>query len=214
MYKRIFVSGKVKILTGGSKIILKPASGVKSADSVKFRSQRSKSGWKKRRPTMGTLNNSQHSTDANSSNYWSTKRIAQYALFVCLVAGFAYGPAAAAIVSILGFAPHLFTNPLGTIMAVLVSFGFSVTAAFIYKKMRTKKGAALSLILGSVVAIIIAIVGNLIITPLYAPHMHVADVASLILPVLLPFNIIKLALHVVITIIIYKPISKLLHKVN
>ena len=190
---------------------------------------------------MGTLSNSLHSTDANSSNYWSTKRIAQYALFValsmavsfiefpitpvsylkydpsgivCLVAGFAYGPAAAAIVSILGFAPHLFTNPLGTIMAVLVSFGFSVTAAFIYKKMRTKKGAALSLIFGSVVAIIIAIVGNLIITPLYAPHMHVADVASLILPVLLPFNIIKLALHVVITIIIYKPISKLLHKVN
>lgn len=190
---------------------------------------------------MGTLSNSQHSTDASSSNYWSTKRIAQYALFValsmavsfiefpitpvsylkydpsgivCLVAGFAYGPAAAAIVSILGFAPHLFTNPLGTIMAVLVSLGSSVTAAFIYKKMRTKKGAALSLIFGSVVAIIIAIVGNLIITPLYTPNKTVAMVASLILPVLLPFNIIKLTLHVVITIIIYKPISKLLHKVN
>ena len=190
---------------------------------------------------MGISNTSNHNNhQINSSNArWSSEKIAKYALFValsmavsfiefplipdfsflkydpsgivCLVAGFAYGPSAAAIVSILGFAPHLFTNPLGTIMAVLVSLGASVTAAIVYKKMHTKEGAIISLISGSVVAIALAIVGNLIITPLYA-HMTVSQVAALIVPALLPFNIIKLAIHVVVTMIVYKPISKLLHQ--
>ena len=96
---------------------------------------------------MGISHTNNH--QINSSNArWSSEKIAKYALFValsmavsfiefplipdlsylkydpsgivCLVAGFAYGPAAAAIVSILGFAPHLFTNPLGTVMACLL----------------------------------------------------------------------------------------------
>lgn len=186
---------------------------------------------------MGISHTHNHQTNANNTQ-WSSEKIAKYALFValsmavsfiefplipdlsylkydpsgivCLVAGFAYGPAAAATVSILGFAPHLFTNPLGTVMAVLVSLGASVTAAAIYQRMRTKKGALIALVAGSLVAIALAIGGNLIITPLYA-HMTISQVASLILPALLPFNIIKLALHVVVTIIIYKPISHLLH---
>ena len=185
-----------------------------------------------------TINHNNHQTNSSNTR-WSSEKIAKYALFValsmavsfiefplipdlsylkydpsgivCLVAGFAYGPAAAAIVSILGFAPHLFTNPLGTVMAVLVSLGASVTAALIYKKMHTRKGAIIGLLAGSIIAIALAIVGNLVITPLYA-HISIAQVASLIIPALLPFNIIKLALHVVVTMLIYKPISNLLHE--
>ncbi|MFU0537623.1 ECF transporter S component [Gardnerella vaginalis] len=185
-----------------------------------------------------TINHNNHQTNSSNTS-WSSEKIAKYALFValsmavsfiefplipdlsylkydpsgivCLVAGFAYGPAAAAIVSILGFAPHLFTDPLGTVMAVLVSLGASVTAAIVYKKMHTRKGAIIALLVGSVVAIALAIAGNLVITPLYSPKITVATVASLIIPALLPFNIIKLALHVVVTMLVYKPISKLLH---
>lgn len=185
-----------------------------------------------------TINHNNHQTNSSNTS-WSSEKIAKYALFValsmavsfiefplipdlsylkydpsgivCLVAGFAYGPAAAAIVSILGFAPHLFTDPLGTVMAVLVSLGASVTAAIVYKKMHTRKGAIIALLVGSVVAIALAIAGNLVITPLYSPKITVATVASLIIPALLPFNIIKLALQVVVTMLVYKPISKLLH---
>lgn len=183
-----------------------------------------------------TANN--HAT-YSGTNYWSSEKIAKYALFValsiavsfiefplipdvnylkydpsgivCLIAGFAYGPFAAAIVSVLGFAPHFFTNPFGAIMAILVSMGASVSAAIVYKKkIRTKEGAIISLIVGSVVAIALAIVGNLIITPFYA-HMSVEQVAALIVPALLPFNAIKLAIHCVITMLVYKPVSKLLN---
>ena len=117
-----------------------------------------------------------HSTGVADSGRWSTKRIAMYALFValsmavsfiefpiipgvqwlkydpsgivCLVAGFAFGPAAAVIVSVLGFVPHLFTNPWGTLMAVLVALALSVPASLIYKKNKTRKGALIGIIVG------------------------------------------------------------------
>lgn len=156
-----------------------------------------------------------HSTGVADSGRWSTKRIAMYALFVALsmavsfvefpivpgvewlkydpsgivslVAGFAYGPAAAVIVSVLGFLPHLFTNPWGTLMAVLVALALSVPAALIYRRNKTRKGAVIGIIVGAIAALAVAIVGNVIVTPFYA-HMTTAQVVALIVPALLPFN--------------------------
>lgn len=155
-----------------------------------------------------------HSTGVADSGRWSTRRIAMYALFValsmavsfiefpiipgvqwlkydpsgivCLVAGFAFGPAAAVIVSVLGFVPHLFTNPWGTLMAVLVALALSVPASLIYKKNKTRKGALIGIIVGAVVALIV--------------------------PALLPFNALKFTIHGVVTFLIYKPISNLLNR--
>jgi riboflavin transporter FmnP len=62
-----------------------------------------------------------------------------------------------------------------------------------------------------VCALAVAIIGNLIITPLYA-NISVSAVATMILPVLLPFNLMKLAIHGVVTFLIYKPISMLVHR--
>ncbi|RGJ18347.1 ECF transporter S component [Bifidobacterium pseudocatenulatum] len=180
-----------------------------------------------------------HSTGVADSGRWSTKRIAMYALFVALsmavsfvdfpimpgvewlkydpsgivslVAGFAYGPAAAVIVSVLGFLPHLFTNPWGTLMAVLVALALSVPAALIYRRNKTRKGAVIGIIVGAIVALVVAIVGNLIVTPFYA-HMTTAQVVALIVPALLPFNALKFTIHGVITFLIYKPISNLLNR--
>ena len=180
-----------------------------------------------------------HSTGVADSGRWSTKRIAMYALFVALsmavsfvefpivpgvewlkydpsgivslVAGFAYGPAAAVIVSVLGFLPHLFTNPWGTLMAVLVALALSVPAALIYRRNKTRKGAVIGIIVGAIAALAVAIVGNVIVTPFYA-HMTTAQVVALIVPALLPFNALKFTLHGVVTFLIYKPISNLLNR--
>lgn len=162
-----------------------------------------------------------HSTGVADSGRWSTKRIAMYALFVALsmavsfvefpivpgvewlkydpsgivslVAGFAYGPAAAVIVSVLGFLPHLFTNPWGTLMAVLVALALSVPAALIYRRNKTRKGAVIGIIVGAIAALAMAIVGNIIVTPFYA-HMTTAQVVALIVPALLPFNRLEIGL--------------------
>lgn len=180
-----------------------------------------------------------HSTGVADSGRWSTKRIAMYALFVALsmavsfvefpivpgvewlkydpsgivslVAGFAYGPAAAVIVSVLGFLPHLFTNPWGTLMAVLVALALSVPAALIYRRNKARKGAVIGIIVGAIAALAMAIVGNIIVTPFYA-HMTTAQVVALIVPALLPFNALKFTIHGVVTFLIYKPISNLLNR--
>ncbi|RSX51921.1 ECF transporter S component [Bifidobacterium callimiconis] len=180
-----------------------------------------------------------HSTGVADSGRWSTKRIAVYALFValamvtsfielpifpaapylkydpsgivCLIAGFAFGPSAAVIVSVLGFVPHMFGDPWGSIMAIAVALALSVPASLIYKRWKTRKGATAGILVGAVVALTIAIVGNLLITPIYA-HMTVAQVAAMIVPVLLPFNLLKFVIHGIVTFLIYKPISDLLNK--
>lgn len=180
-----------------------------------------------------------HATGVADSGRWSTRRIAVYALFVALsmavsfiefplvpgvqwlkydpsgivslVAGFAYGPAAAAIVSVLGFVPHVFADPWGTLMAVAVALAMSVPAALIYRRMRTRRGALAGIVVGAVVALAVAIIGNLLITPIYA-HMSMEQVASMIVPALLPFNLAKFVLHGVVTFLIYKPISNLLDR--
>ena len=162
-----------------------------------------------------------HTTGVADSGRWSTRRIAMYALFValamvtsfiefpitpvtwlkydpsgivCLIAGFAYGPAAAAIVSVLGFVPHMFANPWGSLMAVLVALFLSVPAAFIYRKIRTRKGAAIGILVGAVLAIVVALVSNLIVTPIYA-HMTYQAVAAMILPIRLRWRPVLLAVR-------------------
>ena len=182
---------------------------------------------------------SSHATGVADSGRWSTRRIAVYALFVALsmavsfiefplipgvpwlkydpsgivslVAGFAYGPAAAAIVSVLGFVPHVFADPWGSLMAIAVALAMSVPAALVYRRMRTRRGALAGIIVGAVVALVVAIIGNLLVTPIYA-HMTVEQVAAMIVPALLPFNLAKLAVHGVVTFLIYKPISNLLNR--
>ena len=96
-------------------------------------------------------------------------------------------------------------------MAVAVALALSVPASLIYRRMHTRKGAALALVVGSVAALAVAILGNLLITPIYA-KMSVAAVAAMIVPVLLPFNVLKFALHSVVTFLIYKPVSNLVQR--
>lgn len=182
---------------------------------------------------------STHATGVADSGRWSTRRIAVYALFValsmavsfiefplipgvpwlkydpsgivCLVAGFAYGPAAAVLVSVLGFVPHVFADPWGSLMAIAVALAMSVPAAQVYRRLRTRRGALIGIIAGAVVALAVAIIGNLLVTPIYA-DMTVEQVAAMIVPALLPFNLAKLAVHGVVTFLIYKPISNLLNR--
>lgn len=173
----------------------------------------------------------------SNSTYWSSQRIAIYALFttlaivlsfvqipifpaapflkydpsgiVVLLAGFAYGPLAAIIISVLSSLPHVFTDPFGGLIMMLCILAFSVPSAWLYSKKRTRMGAFASMILGAVLFIITAIGLNLLITPFYYATPFSAVVA-MILPILLPFNVMKAVIHLLITVLCYKPITGLL----
>ncbi|OTA29996.1 ECF transporter S component [Alloscardovia macacae] len=177
------------------------------------------------------------SNSTSTSTYWSSQRIAIYALFttlaivlsfvqipifpaapflkydpsgiVVLLAGFAYGPLAAIIISVLSSLPHVFTDPFGGLIMMLCILAFSVPSAWLYSKKRTRMGAFLSIMVGAALFILMAIVLNLLITPFYTATPLDAVIA-MILPILLPFNVLKAVIHVVVTVLCYKPITGLL----
>ena len=127
-----------------------------------------------------------------------------------MVSGFAFGPAAGLAVGIVGAVIHgiLMADFSGAVMNILVIMGFVWPAALIYAKRHTLKGAIAGLAVGVVAATVMAIVGNLLVTPswLGVPLQAVID---MIVPILTPFNLIKAVLNSVLTLVVYKSISNL-----
>lgn len=128
-----------------------------------------------------------------------------------MICGFAYGAGPGMAVGMISVVLHALMsgNFWGAVMNALVVCGYVIPAALVYKFMRTWKGAIIGLVLSFVAAIALAIVGNLLVTPIYA-GMPMEAVADMIVPILLPFNIMKAALNSVITLAIYKAISNLI----
>lgn len=188
-------------------------------------------------PTSNIQHDS-HSTTAQGA--WTTKRIALTSLLcavsaictlflefpilpgleflkydpsgiVALIAGFAFGPATAAVVSVLPYLVHFATHSgfYGVIMAVLATISLALPAATIYQHKPTFVGALVGMFVGAVCCIGACIIGNLILTPLYmGASFH--DVVALIVPALLPFNLIKILINCVVAAILYKPLTKAL----
>jgi riboflavin transporter FmnP len=127
------------------------------------------------------------------------------------VCGFAYGPVAGVVCGTVSAFAHgiLMGNFTGAVMNFLVVVGFVAPSALLYKKVHTLKGALAGLIMGIVVATAMAIVGNLIVTPFWLGVPFDA-VVEMIIPILLPFNILKGLINTVLTLVVYKSISNLI----
>jgi riboflavin transporter FmnP len=82
-------------------------------------------------------------------------------------------------------------------------------ASLVYKRNTTLKGAIAGMAIGAVTCLACCIAANVVITPIYmgAPTQVVVD---MIVPTLLPFNLIKIAINCVVTALVYKPVSKAL----
>ena len=130
-----------------------------------------------------------------------------------MVAGFAYGPGGGVAVGILTAILHglLMADFSGAVMNIIVVLFYVLPAALIYKRMHTFAGAIIALVVGTLLAVVGAVLGNLVITPIYT-GWPVSEVAAIIVPALLPFNLIKFVIHGVVTFLVYKPISNLLNR--
>ncbi len=115
---------------------------------------------------------------------------------VICIGGFVFGPLAA-----------------GFLMNVLATCAFSCTAAFVYKKMHTKKGAVIGLTLGTICLTAVMILWNYLITPIYQGIPRDAIVAMLP-TVFLPFNVVKGGLNMALILVLYKPVVTALRKAH
>lgn len=134
---------------------------------------------------------------------------------IITVGGFLLGPMAAviisAVVALVEMVTISTTGPIGCIMNMLSSICFACMAAAIYKKHRTMKGAVVGLIIGSVTTVVVMLLWNWLITPLYMGVSR-QDVQALLIPAFLPFNALKVGFNTALTLALYKPLSNALRK--
>jgi len=135
---------------------------------------------------------------------------------VIVIAGFMMGPLTALIISVivafLEMVTVSTTGPIGFLMNALATASFACTAALIYYKRRTLKNAILGLAAGTIVMTALMLLWNWLILPFYMEGVTRADVVPMIMPLLLPFNLLKGALNMALALLLYKPISLALHK--
>ena len=128
---------------------------------------------------------------------------------VTLTVALMYGPAAGIMVQLVSWIPKLIMSPLGSLLTFVAMIGAVLIVGLIYKKFHNLKGAIVAIVVGSAVFTVIAIAMNFVITPIYTPGVTVEAVASMVVPILLPFNIIKCVINGVVTSLLYKPVSNL-----
>lgn len=134
---------------------------------------------------------------------------------VIAIGGLLYGPFSAfmmsLVVSIIEI-PVSGTGIIGCVMNVLSTCAFACTAAFVYKRRQTLKMAVLGLVLGVVLMVGVMLLWNYFLTPLYMVGTSRKDVAAMLMPVFLPFNLIKGGINAALTMLVYKPLAGILRK--
>lgn len=150
-------------------------------------------------------------------------------------AAFALGPWSGVTVALVKNIVNLFfstTGGVGEISNFLLSSSFVLTAGYIYKRNKTKTRAVVGGITGAIVMALFSILTNFyIVYPIYTNFMPLEAILGMyhiinpyvgteatnenLLKALvvfnLPFTFIKGMLSVIITILIYKPLSPIIH---
>ena len=134
---------------------------------------------------------------------------------VIVIGGFLYGPATVFVislaVSLIEMTTVSGTHIIGCLMNIASTCAFACTASVIYQRFRSLRGGSACLALGTVCAVAAMMVLNYFLTPIYT-GMPRETVASLLVPAILPFNIIKCVLNSALVMLIYKPVVKILRR--
>ena len=141
------------------------------------------------------------------------------------------GPGPATLIllikSLLGLL-HTSSQGVGELADFLMGFAMILPAGLIYQRHKTRKGALVGLIVGTIAATIAGVLSNLwLMIPFYGavygmPVEQIVAMGQALIPaiqdewgfVLLitgPFNLVKWVLISAVTLLVYKPLSPLLH---
>ena len=149
-----------------------------------------------------------------------------------LIASFTFGPMAGVSVCLVKNLINVFfttTGGVGEVSNFLLGAMFVAPAGFIYQKMRTKKGAMITSVVGAATMAGLSLVTNYyIVYPVYTNIMpmeviigaysainpNVTNLWQALLWFNVPYTFIKGMLSVVITMFIYKPLAPILRGKN
>ena len=149
-----------------------------------------------------------------------------------ILAGFAMGPWQGFAVIIIKNLVHMLgtsTAGVGELADILMSCAFVIPASLIYRRQKSRKGALKSMLLGSAAMVIVSVLVNyFILIPAYQVLMNlpleaiigmgqavfgfIDNTVKLVIFITAPFNILKAAVLSVVTYLLYKRVSPLLHQ--
>ena len=185
---------------------------------------------------MSTYAQNQGKSPIQNTNRWDTKQLVTIALMAAIaillsfaeypiipsapflkldvalvpatVVGFAYGPGPGILVGVVSAVGHAIytSNWVGALMNIIVTCCYVLPASLIYQRNRTFKGGMIGLAVSFVCLVVGAVIANLIIDPTFY-FMKFDDVVALIIPAIIPFNVIKGLVVSGLTGLVYKSIS-------
>ena len=140
-----------------------------------------------------------------------------------LLGTFALGPLAGLLLTVVaaviqGVTVSSASGWYGIVMHIIATGCYVIAAGNIYKHKKTKKNAIIALAVGVLVWVIVMIPANIFLTPIYLQTIVglPAEAAKATVPPLLPwiilFNLIKSVVNSVLTFLLYKRVSGILHR--
>jgi len=133
-----------------------------------------------------------------------------------LIGTFLFGPwwgfLLTVVVSVIqGFTVSSGSGIIGIVMHIAATGCFALAAGAIYRRHRSRRAAYFALALGVLLQTTVMAGMNLWLTPIFMQTPREV-VLQMTLPVILPFNIIKAGANAAVTALVYKRISRLIHK--
>ena len=149
-----------------------------------------------------------------------------------ILAGFAMGPLPGVAVVVIKNLVHMLgtsTACVGEMADIIMSSCFIIPASLIYRRRKDRKSAVLSMAVGTVLMTIAGVLVNyFILIPAYQTLMNLSlevivgmgtkvwsyidNTVKLVIFITAPFNILKGAVLSVVTYLLYKRVSPLLHQ--
>jgi riboflavin transporter FmnP len=115
-----------------------------------------------------------------------------------LIAALVFGPLAGILVELFkNILNYLATGsqtgvPVGHIANFVAGIVFVLPTLFVYNRLKTRKGMTIALVAGTVImAVVMSILNYILILPAYTLLMGFPDMRNLVVPAILPFNILK-----------------------
>lgn len=129
-----------------------------------------------------------------------------------LIGAFAFGPLAGIVITIIACGIQALTvsaasGIYGFIMHVIATSTLVIVSSVIYRLKHTRVGAVIGLACGTAAMAVVMMIANHFVTPIFL-MVPASVVDPMLLPIILPFNLIKAGANSIITFFVYKSISK------
>lgn len=131
-----------------------------------------------------------------------------------LIGTFIYGPVAGFLLTVIvsliqGATVSAGSGVIGVVMHIVATGSCVLICGSIYWRNKTRTGAAIALFIGALTMTLAMVLLNLVLTPLFlgAP---LEAVVQMLVPIIIPFNLLKAGINCFITFLLYKSIDHII----